>query len=113
MQELHYVDGTITVSDELAAAVLTYAAALARHESADVIEAPGLVDGSATKVTLLLGPASQLFASQDTTSTHLSDDSAIVEDLLVRIKRLEPKLPVLAAEADAGAADLNDELGDL
>ncbi|QIS38126.1 hypothetical protein [Clavibacter capsici] len=62
MHIIHYADGHYLTGDEVAAAVVGYAEALAREgtAAATVVIPVRVADGSVERVELLIGPASQL-----------------------------------------------------
>lgn len=61
MRRIVYAGETLLTSDEVAAAVLSYAASLARAGAAETVVVPGVDEqGRPTEVELLVGPASQM-----------------------------------------------------
>lgn len=90
----------LLTADEVADAVLAYAGALARANTADTVEIPiALSDGTVDRAQMLLGPASQISIVPDGDEEVLFEDAAaVVDDLRRRTARLEPG-PVEAEES--------------
>jgi hypothetical protein len=61
MKTVHYDGSVILTGDDVADAVIEYAAALGNGNRADVVRVPSIAeDGTTTTTTTLLGPASQI-----------------------------------------------------
>lgn len=60
MRRVSYAGETFITSDEVADAVLEYAAALSNADRAATLEVPTIGEGGPTTVKLLIGPASQV-----------------------------------------------------
>lgn len=60
MREVSYAGGTFVTSDEIADALLDYAAALANADRATAISVPALGPDGPIEVRILVGPASQI-----------------------------------------------------
>jgi hypothetical protein len=84
MNVIHYADGRYLTGDEVAAAVVEYAEALAREGSAaaTVVIPVRVADGSVERVELLIGPASQIVVE----AGEPSDDELLDPELVARIR---------------------------
>ena len=61
MELIHYADGSILTGTAIARALVDYAQVLASHDAAASVDVPTREeDGSISRATFLLGPASQL-----------------------------------------------------
>ena len=89
MQEVTYAGGTFITSDEVAQALVEYAAALANADRAARVEVPaaGLATGG-TALTVLVGPASQLMAEPVLSDDEEPDGSEFVREIRAEIDRL-------------------------
>lgn len=94
MRELRYGDASVIVSDDLSDALLHYSKALARADSADVVDVPVVIDGHDDVIKLLLGPASQIIDVPAPLEAVVADDATILADLHARIRALSPAHPV-------------------
>lgn len=82
MKRVTYGGGSILTGDRIADALLDYAAALARAESADHLRVPAVgADGLPAVVDVVLGPASQLLAEAEGVAGGDLEDAAFVEEL--------------------------------
>jgi len=64
MKHIHYDGSTITTGDDIAEAVVEYAAALGANGGTDTVHVPTFdAHGTATTSTILIGPASQIVVS--------------------------------------------------
>lgn len=79
MKILTYTGAELMTGDDIADAVLDYCVALAEESTAETIEIPVLkADGSRGTASLLVGPASQIVATQvDTDFDELIDEQTI------------------------------------
>ncbi|MGA1827829.1 hypothetical protein [Microbacterium sp.] len=79
MKILTYTGAELMTGDDIADAVLDYCVALAEESTAETIEIPVLKpDGSRGTASLLVGPASQIVATQvDTDFDELIDEQTI------------------------------------
>ncbi|WP_108251498.1 hypothetical protein [Planctomonas deserti] len=94
MRKLYYASGFVILSDTVCAAVLDYAHALAEVGKSDVVEVPALSDeGARGQTTLLLGPASQLFAAPALDRAVDLEDAEVVATIRTNIARLRPPNP--------------------
>ena len=60
-ETIHYDSSVILTSDDVADAVIEYAAALSGGDRADTVEVPAVApDGTMTTTKILIGPASEL-----------------------------------------------------
>lgn len=106
MKAIHYAGETVLTGDAIADALVLYAAALARRESAAAVDIPvRYPDGSVNRASVLLGPASQIV-----TAPEHSDGEEIVDDDLVawlmrRTRALEDPRPQVAPVADGDTVD--------
>lgn len=91
MRRLHYANGYMITPDAVSKAVLRYARALADARTSDVVTIPVLGEGGGvTSAHVLLGPASQLYSTDVADSIGEFTDSALVADLELRTRRIEP-----------------------
>jgi len=109
MKTIHYAGDSILLNDELADAVVEYAAALARVGSSAELTVPVVIqDGSVGSASMLLGPASQLIA----TPTPEAKEAGADPELLVEITRQTALIGTITAEPiDFAPVDGIDELG--
>ena len=94
MRKLYYASGFVLLSDTVCAAVLDYAHALAEVGKSDVVAVPALSDeGARGETTMLLGPASQLFAAPALDRAVDLEDEEAVATMRQKIARLRPPNP--------------------
>lgn len=92
MIRLSYAGGSLDTGDDIAAAVLDYAAALANHGRADTIHVPALdLPAGFSTVELLVGPASQLVGRPIEATDAAPDGAELIADLLERTRKLEQR----------------------
>ncbi len=92
MIRLSYAGGSLDTGDDIAAAVLAYAAVLANHDRADTIDVPALeLPAGSDTIELLVGPASQLVARPIESSDAAPDGTEFIADLLERTRKLEQR----------------------
>lgn len=92
---IHYAGDAILLNDDLASAVVEYAAALARVGSSAELTVPVVTaDGSVQSASMLLGPASQLIATPSPGAIEAAADP----ELLAEIVRQTGLLGVNTAE---------------
>lgn len=61
MKHIHYDSSTILTSDDVADAVIEYAAALSGGDRADTVAVPAVADdGTMTTTKILIGPSSEI-----------------------------------------------------
>ena len=108
MKTIHYAGDAVLMNDELADAVVEYAAALARVGSSAELTVPVVIqDGSVLTASMLLGPASQLIV----TPTPEAPEAAADPELLATIHRETALLGSIKAEpVDAATVTGIDEL---
>ena len=108
MQRLHFIGDSVLVPDDVCNAVMRLARALADQHVSDVVRVP-IVDeaGTLTQAELLLGPASQLFATPAGDVTEIE----VSQDLVAEINRRTAKLEISHGrpEASARVSPLRDE----
>ena len=94
MRKLHYAGGSVTISDQVCKAILRYARALAKAETADLVVFPGLTgDNRLGAAHILIGPSSQLLSVPVEDLDLDLADSRMVEILESRTKSLDPDRP--------------------
>ncbi len=94
MRKLYYASGFVLLSDTVCEAVLDYAHALAEVGKSDVVQVPALSDeGARGETTMLIGPASQLFAAPALDRAVDLEDDDIVATMRLKIARLRPPNP--------------------
>lgn len=94
MRRIHYAEESIVTGDAIAFALLEYARMLAATARADTVELPTLLDESVKRVSVLLGPSSQMLVSEEHTRADEIVDEALVADLRLRAGRLARPAPV-------------------
>ena len=100
MKGLVYAGGEYLTGDEIALAVLEYGEALAEVGSASMVEIPIIGEqGVLSHATFLLGPSSQIVATDAESAGDELVDEVVVEDLRLLTRRLRP----VAFPADEGA----------
>lgn len=106
MKRIAYADVVLGTDPRLADLVLEYAAELARAGSADSVLIPArIASGPVQRVSLLLGPASQM--------TVTEDDEPFEQDVAEAVQDLERRLAGMSAsipQADAPETPDLDEL---
>jgi len=109
MKTIHYAGDAVLLNDELADAVVEYAAALARAGSSAELTVPVVnEDGSILSASMLLGPASQLIA----TPAPGVKEAAADPELLDEITRQTALIGTTTAEPiDTAPVDGADEFG--
>jgi hypothetical protein len=110
MQRIYYTNDTLVTGTEIARALLEYAAALARSDSAQTVSIPvRRPDGTSARATLLVGPASQLIAEDVQDDEDLGEE--LRDDVLVaRIKAMTAELAAPRAISTRAAATAPDEV---
>ena len=95
MQKLYYASGFVILSDSVCAAILDYAHQLAQVKQSDLVTIPALSDeGTRGMTTLLIGPASALFAAPALDrGVDLEDDEAVAS-MRQKIASLAPPSPI-------------------
>jgi hypothetical protein len=95
MRRILYAGGVFFTPDSVATALLEYAGALARNDTAATTTVPGVTeDGQRADIELLIGPASQLVSEPAPDDVaDLPDDHATVERLRRLTVELAPPSP--------------------
>lgn len=89
MMQIEYAGGSLLTSDEVADAVLRYAAALAATGGAVAVDVPGITDdGLPGTFKMLLGPSSQILAEPTERAGDI-DGRAFVAEVDGEIDSLE------------------------
>jgi len=109
MKTIHYAGDSVLMNDELADAVVEYAAALARVGSSAELTVPVVIqDGSVLSASMLLGPASQLIATPSPEAKEAAADTELLADINREIALLGS---VTAEPIDGPTVQGIDELG--
>lgn len=91
MKTIHYAGGTVLTNDDIADAVVDYAAALAKRETSAELTIPAILeDGSRSEASLLLGPASQIVAKPAVDPVGELVDAALVDEITHKTAALGP-----------------------
>lgn len=79
MKHIHYDSSTILTSDDVADAVIEYAAALAGGDRADTVAVPTIAaDGTRTTTKILIGPSSEIVIEDaDEDELEVQDDEFV------------------------------------
>lgn len=92
MKRIHYASGSLLTGDEIADAVVRFAATLARNAAAAEVRAPAILDnGEVGETLLLLGPASQILAETETFEGAELRSDDFVADLDKRMGAFGPQ----------------------
>lgn len=91
MQRLHYTGDSLLVTDAVCEAILAFASALAGQRRSDVVRVP-VVDeaGIVTEASILIGPASQLYATPAPDASEIDVAPELVDDIMQRAAALGP-----------------------
>ena len=100
MKVLMYAGGEYLTGDEIAVALLEYSESLAEVGEAATVEIPIVARGKRVHATFLIGPASQIVATDLETSDEELVDPAVVDELRLLTRRLRP-VGIPADESDA------------
>ena len=101
MKHIHYDATTILVGDDVADAVIEYAAALSGGDRADTVEVPAVApDGTMTTTKILIGPASELVVEDAEDDVLEVDDTQFVARLRSAAKTFGHHEPIHAAERE-------------
>ncbi|MGR2753689.1 hypothetical protein [Agromyces arachidis] len=105
MQRIHYAGGVLLTGNEIADAIVDYAAALAGRRAAASIDIPVRTDdGRTARAHMLIGPASQLVTEPIDSST----DELVDEDLVTRLRRATIALTSTRALVEPGPEAIDD-----
>jgi hypothetical protein len=102
MKYIVYGENRVMTGDEIAEAVIAYAAALGQNGTTDIVDVPTSDEhGSATTAELLLGPASQLMIENAPDDELEPEDDALVAELVRRAAAVGGARFVDAASGDS------------
>ncbi|WP_426515537.1 hypothetical protein ACPPVQ_13095 [Diaminobutyricibacter sp. McL0618] len=91
MHRVQYAGGSVLTGDVIAAALLEYAAALARNSSSATVEIPVReTDGERGIAQVLIGPASQLVSTHAPGIGDEIEDDELVRRFTLATRRLAP-----------------------
>lgn len=116
MRRIYYAGDHFLTGTAIAEALVAFAAALARHETAESVEVPVRHehDGRLGVVSFLVGPASQIVTEEiEAIGYDEVRDDALVEELRARTKALAPIQPIATTSAgdhDPVGYDWTDEV---
>ncbi|KQM59071.1 hypothetical protein ASE64_06540 [Agreia sp. Leaf210] len=80
MKKMSYAGGTFVTSDEVADALVHFAATVPRNRRNQVLVVPGFdADGAPTPVSLVLGPTSQIMSQHETVSYAEPETQGVAE----------------------------------
>jgi len=106
MKAIHYAGETVLTGDAIADALVVYAGALARRETAATVEIPvRYPDGSVNRAGILLGPASQIVVVPEHSELEEIVDDDLVAWLQQQTRALEDPRPQVASEDDGSDID--------
>lgn len=99
MKYIHYDSSTILTSDDVADAVIEYAAALSGGDRADTVAVPAVApDGTRTTTKILIGPASEIVVEEAEEDELEADDAQFVARLRAAARTFGHAEPIHAAE---------------
>jgi hypothetical protein len=105
MKHIHYDGATILTGDDVADAVIEYAAALSGGDRADTVAVPSVgPDGTLTTTKILIGPASELVVEDADDDVLETEDAVFVQRLRAAARSFGHSEPIHAAER----SDLDD-----
>jgi hypothetical protein len=106
VKRFSYAGSQFLTGDAIASAVFDYSAALADAGQADTIEVPILKeDGSKGTAMVLVGPASQIVASDAETDFDELEDQEAVSRIRTMVRRLRPAAVFESEAPDQGSED--------
>lgn len=112
MKHIRYDSTTILVGDDVADAVIEYAAALAGGDRADTVEVPAVAeDGTMTTTKVLIGPSSEIVIEDADEDELELDDGDFVARLRAAAKTFGHSEPIHANSRD-DLADVADSAAD-
>jgi hypothetical protein len=101
MKNIRYDSSVILTSDDVADAVIEYAAALSGGDRADTVEVPAVAaDGTMTTTKILIGPASELVVEDADENELEADHSEFVERLRSAARQFSHHEPIHAVTRD-------------
>lgn len=111
MKRIHYSSGSVLTGDDIADAVVRYAAALAANAAAAEVRAPAILDnGDVGEALMLLGPASQILAETEPYDGPELRANGFVTDLDERMAALGPHRATFVHEGTDEADGLDIDL---
>jgi hypothetical protein len=109
VKRIHYADEYLVTGDEIAAAVVEYARALALQNKSDMVDLPGMDRGGVhQRFQILLGPASQMLVSEEQTDEVEIDEDHLIVDIEARIDRLRRVEPQTSDPTDGIPLDADE-----
>jgi len=103
VKQVNYDGDRYLVGDDLADALLQYTVLMARRDTADTVTIQALEpDGREGQVSLVLGPATMITASQVFDDFVAPDNTAALESLSAKTAALERPAHVFPDESAAG-----------
>ena len=101
MKTIHYDSSAILTGDDVADAVIEYAAALSGGDRADTVEVPAVAeDGTMTTTKILIGPASELVVEDADDDELETEHTEFVQRLRSAAKTFGHHEPIHAAERE-------------
>lgn len=117
MRRIYYAGDHFLTGTAIAEALVSFAAALARHDTAEAVEIPVKRegDGRVAVVSFLVGPASQIVTEEiEAVGYDEIRDDALVDELHARVKALAPIRPIASTTSvdhhDTAGYDWTDEV---
>jgi len=111
MKRIHYASGSLLTGDDIADAVVRYAAALAENAAAAEVRAPAILDnGDVGEALMLLGPASQILAETETYDGAELHADGFVTDLDERMAAMGPQRATFVHQGTEEVEGLDIEL---
>lgn len=94
MRKLYYAGGSVIISDQVCKAILRYARALAKAETADLVILPAFTEDNRLGIAhILIGPSSQIMSVPTQEIDIDLGDARMVEILESRTQKLDPDRP--------------------
>ncbi len=94
MRKLYYAGGSVIISDQVCKAILRYARALAKAETADLVILPAFTEDNRQGIAhILIGPSSQIMSVPTEEIDIDLGDARMVEILESRTQKLDPDRP--------------------
>ena len=101
MKNIRYDSAIILTSDDVADAVIEYAAALSGGDRADTVEVPAVApDGMMTTTKILIGPASELVVEDADADKLEMENTEFVERLRAAAETFGHSEPIHAADRE-------------
>lgn len=105
MKNIRYDSSILLTSDDVANAVIEYAAALSGGDRADTVAVPCVApDGTMTTTKILIGPASELVVEDAEEDVLEADDPQFVARLRAAADTFGHNKPIHAAEQPSDQA---------